>query len=102
MALWGKEILGVVHAVTLFHCTERYRYTTTVTTYKVRCYMVVNRAHPVHCGTVYRTAEDAEQGKQKLQAWLRSVLRDRDAELLTVVPYDTEETVTKRRAYRLG
>lgn len=102
MAIWGKEILGINHAVTLFHCTERYRYTTTVTTYRVRGYMVVNRANPVHCGTVYRTEEEAEEGKKDLQAWLRRCLRDRDADLLTVVPYDTEETVTKRRAYRLG
>lgn len=101
MALWGKEILGVMHAVTFFHYTERYRYTTTITTYKVRGYMVINRIHPVYCGTVYHTAEEAEKGKQELQSWLRRSLRNRDADLLVVAPYDTEETTTKKRAYKI-
>ena len=101
MALWGKEILGINHAVTQFHYTERYRYTTTITTYKVRGYMVVNKINPVRCGTVYKTKAEAEQGLQDLQDWLRRSLRNREADMLIVIPYDTEESTVKRRAYKI-
>lgn len=102
MAIYGKEILGIVSAQTLFHYTERYRYTTTITQYKVRGYMVVNRVNPVYIGTVYKTAEDATNGMKNLQDWLRRECKYRTADELMVVPYDTIETVSKKRAYKLG
>lgn len=95
------HVLSLVTAQTQFHYTERYRYTTEISQYLCRGYMVVNQTRPIFTGTVYPTTEQAQDGLVNLQDWLRRIGKPQIAEQLVIAPYDFTETVCKKRAYKL-
>lgn len=101
MKIRGFEVIALESAQTLFHYTERYRYTTEISRYTLRGYMIVNRVTPIHAGTVYKTPEDALEGLWEMQDWLQRYGKYRQADELVVVPQDFTESVWKKRAYKL-
>lgn len=96
------EKLSIERAETAFHYTTKYRYTKTTIVYKVKGYMIVNKFNPVATGAVYKTPAEAEKALAMLKAVLRSELKARDAEQLTIVPYEMTEVETHVRNYKLG
>ena len=95
------DVLSLVTAQTQYHYTERYRYTTEISQYLCRGYMVVNKTNPIFTGTVYKTMEKAQEGLADMQSWLRRVGRQQIADLLVIMPYDFTATVCKKRKYKL-
>lgn len=95
------EVLSLVTAQTQYHCTERYRYTTEISQYLCRGYMVVNKTNPIFTGTVYKTMEKAQEGLADMQDWLHRAGKPQIANLLVIMPYDFMQTLCKKRKYKL-